>query len=178
MTYLLKSLWKKGDRLSGTITRCRNFSSKHPGEHIDLVLLADTNDLASRNVSPDELIKKLDESISKLTAFQNLHHIFICQLPPRFDFHNVNSKVIRCNELLLERFADTDEFVTVLDSVPAEFRFYHHDGLDLSDVGWSKQCGIILSTLYNILAPASYKKRKTRKSSGTKHANTRRFNKQ
>ena len=103
-------------------------------EHIDLVLLAGTNDLASRNVSPDELIKRLNETISELTVFQNLHHIFIYQLPPRFDFHDVNSKVIRFNELLLERFADTEEFVTILDPVPAEFGFYHHDGLYLSDV--------------------------------------------
>ena len=72
----------------------------------------------------------------------------------------VNSKVIRFNELFLERFADTEEFVTVLDSVPAEFRFYHHDGLHLSDLGLSKPCGIILSNLYKILAPAGYKKRK------------------
>ena len=68
--------------------------------------------------------------------------------------------------------------MTVLDPVPAEFRFYHYDGLHLSDVGLSKQCGIILSNLYKILATASYKKRKTRKSSGMKHANTRRFNKE
>ena len=47
----------KGDRLSGTITHCGNFLSKNTDEHIDLVLLAGTNDLASRNVSPDELIK-------------------------------------------------------------------------------------------------------------------------
>ena len=165
-----EKLVKKGDRLSGTITRCGNYLSKHTDEHIDPVLLAGTNDLASRNVSPDELIKRLDESISELTAFQNLHHIFICQLPLGFDFHNVNSKVIRFNELLLERFPDTEEFVTVLDPVPAEFRFYHHDGLHLSDMG--------LSNLYKILTPASYKKRKTRKSSGMKHGNTRRFNKQ
>ena len=94
-----EKLVKKGDRLTGTITRCRIFLSKHTGEPIGLVLLAGTgtNVLASRNVSPDELIEKLDESISELTTFQNLHHIFICQLPPRFDFHNVNSKVTRFN---------------------------------------------------------------------------------
>ena len=64
-----EKLVKKGDRLSGTITRCRNFLSKYTG------------DLGSHSVSLD---KKLDESISELTAFQNLHHIFICQLPPSF----------------------------------------------------------------------------------------------
>ena len=52
-------LTKNGDRLSGTIGRCRNFLSKHVDEHIDLVLLAGTNDLASRHVSPEDLIKNL-----------------------------------------------------------------------------------------------------------------------
>ena len=105
--------------------------------------LSTLDDLASRNVSPDELIRKLDESVSELTAFQNLHHIFICQLPPRFDFHNVNSKVIRFNELLPERFADTGEFVTALDPVSAEFRFYHHEGLHLK-----VNCNVLTSEVY------------------------------
>ena len=113
-------LTKKGDTLSGTIGRCGNFLSKHADERIDLVLLAGTNDLASRHVSPEDLMKKLDESINELTEFHNLHHIFLCQLPPRFDFHNINAKVTCVNGLLIERFAGTEEFVTVLESVPAE----------------------------------------------------------
>ena len=179
-------LTKKGDTLSGTIGRCRNFLSKHADERIDLVLLADTNDLASRHVSPENLIKKLDESINELTEFHNLHHIFLCQLPPRFDFHNINAKVTCFNELLIERFADTEEFVTVLDAVPAEFKYYHHDRLHLSDVGLSKQCSIILSNLYKALAPASYKQRKDsrparstpHKTNARKHVNARRSNQQ
>ena len=51
-------LTKKGDTLSGTIGRCRNFLSKHADECIDLVLLAGTNELASRHVSLEDLIKK------------------------------------------------------------------------------------------------------------------------
>ena len=70
-------LTKKGDRLSGTIGRCRNFLSKHANEHIDLVLLAGTNDLASRHVSPEDLIKKLHESINELTEFHNLLGIYV-----------------------------------------------------------------------------------------------------
>ena len=116
--------------------------------------MACTNDLASRHVSPEDSIKKL-ESINELTEFHNLH-IFLCQRPPRFDFLDINAKVT----LLLERFADTEEFFTVLDVVPAEFKYYYHDGLDLSDVGLTKQCSIILSNLYKALAPASYKQRK------------------
>ena len=64
-------LTEKGDRLSGTIGRCRNFLSKQADEHIDLVLLAGTNDLASRHLSPEELIKKkLDESINEVQNFK------------------------------------------------------------------------------------------------------------
>ena len=40
--------------------------------HIDLVLPAGTNDLANRNVSPEDLIKELDESITDFTAFSNV----------------------------------------------------------------------------------------------------------
>ena len=112
-------LTKKGDSLSGTIGRCGNFISKHSDDRIDLVLLAGTNDLANRNVSPEDLIKELDESITDLTAFSNLHEIFPCQLPPRFDNHIVNSKVSLYNELQKGRFLDTEEFITVVDSVPA-----------------------------------------------------------
>ena len=127
-----------------------------------------------------------DKSINELTEFHNLHHIFLCQLHPRFDFHNINAKVTCFNELLIERFADTEEFVTVLDAVPAEFKYYHHDGLHLSDVGLSKQCSIILSNLYKALAPASYKQRKDsrparstpHKTNARKHVNARRSNQQ
>ena len=179
-------LTKKGDTLSGTIGRCRNFLNKHADERIDLVLLAGMNDLASRYVSPEDLIKKLDESINGLTEFHNLHHIFLCQLPPRFDFHNINAKVTCFNELLIECFADTEEFVTVLDAVPAEFKYYHHDGLHLSDVGLTKQCSVILSNLYKALAPASYKQRKDsrlarstpHKNDARRHVNARRSNQQ
>ena len=61
---------------------------------------------------------------------------------------------------MIERSADTEEFVTVLDAVPAEFKYYHHDGLHLSEEGLTKQCSIILSNLYKTLAAASYKQRK------------------
>ena len=121
--------------------------------------------------------------MNELTEFHNLHHIFLCQLHPIFDFHNINAKVTCFNELLIERFADTEEFVTVLDAVPAEFKHYHFDGLNLSNVGLTKQSSIILSTLYKTLAPASYKQCKEsrlacstpHKTSARKRVNTRRF---
>ena len=52
---------KKGDSLVGSINRAKNYISRHSNNHIDLVLLAGTNDLASRNANPELLTKTLDD---------------------------------------------------------------------------------------------------------------------
>ena len=70
-----------------------------------------------------------------------------------------NTKVCLFNELLVERFLDTEDFLTVVDTVQPEIKFYYEDGLHLSNLGISKLCGIILSRLYKILAPTSHKSR-------------------
>ena len=145
-------LTKKGDSLAGTVARVKDYISRHQNVKADLVLLAGTNDLSSRSVSPKILISSLENSIAELKEFSNLQQIFICKIPPRFDFHNVNSKVTRYNVLLQERFPDSD-FVHVLDTVTPEFRHYHTDGLHLSQLGLRKVCSIILSKLYKVLAP-------------------------
>ena len=98
-------------------------------------------------MSPEDLIDKLDEYISELKGSSNLGHIFLCQIPSRFDFHAVNSKVLRFNELLSGRYSDTKDFLTVISSVPSEFRYYYEDGLHLSIVGLLKFCSIIMSYL-------------------------------
>ena len=151
-----QKLTKKGDSLSGSVYRSKQFISKHGNEHIDLVLLAGTNDLSNRSVSPEDLIDKLDECISELKGFSNLGHIFLCQIPNRFDFHAVNSKVILFNELLSERYSDTEDFLTVISSIPPEFRYYYEDSLHLSNIGLSKFCSIIMSYLYRVLAPSNF----------------------
>ena len=97
-------------------------SAKKP-MNISIWLWAATNDLSNRSVSPEDLIDKLDEYISELKGFSNLGHIFLCQIPDRFDFHAVNSKVLRFNELLSERYSDTEDFLTVISSIPPEFRY-------------------------------------------------------
>ena len=93
---------KKGDSLSGSVYRSKQYINKHGNEHINLVLLAGTNDLSNHSVSPEDLIDKLDEYISELKGFSNVGHNFLCQIPNRFDFHAVNSKVLHFNELLSE----------------------------------------------------------------------------
>ena len=53
-------LTKRGDNLSGTIYRCINYASKHSSETFVVVLLAGTNDLSNRSVSPEKLINTLE----------------------------------------------------------------------------------------------------------------------
>ena len=160
-------LTKKGDSLAGTVARVKDYISRHQNVKADLVLLAGTNDLSSHSVSPEILFSSLENSIAELKEFSNLQQIFICKIPPRFDFHNVNSKVTRYNVLLEEHFPDSD-FVHVLDTVTPEFRHYHTDGLHLSQLGLRKVCSIILSKLYKVLAPDRSKYRN--KSSAKKHS--------
>ena len=105
------------------------------------------------------LISTLDSSLKELKQFNNVHHVFLCKIPPRFDFHNVNIKVNQYNNILSERFSDS-EHISVIDTIPSEFRFYYVDGLHFSNLGLNKVCRIILSHLYKVLAPSSYKKRK------------------
>ena len=49
----------KRDNLSGTISRCINYASKHSSETLDVVLLAGTDDLSIRSVTPEKLITHL-----------------------------------------------------------------------------------------------------------------------
>ena len=146
-------LTKPGDNLAGTVSRCINYISKHNNDQIDVVLMAGTNDLSNRKVSPDDLIKSTDEYITQIKGFSNVGKIFICKIPPRCDFHAVNLKVSEYNSLLVERFDNTEEFLEVIDTIKPEIRYFHHDGLHMSNVGLKRLCGIILSRLYKVLLP-------------------------
>ena len=118
------------------------------------MLLAYTSNLADRETSPQELIEELDKQITELKGFNNLGHIFLCKIPHRFGFHVVNSEVVEFNERLHECFSDTEEFIAVINTIPPEFKFYYEDGLHFSNVGLSKFCSILLSSLYRVLAPS------------------------
>ena len=150
-------LTKRGDNLSGTVSRLTTYISKQSNVHLDIVLMAGTNDLSKRDVTPEVLIKELDDSITVIKRFSNVGQIILCKITQRFDHHNINTKVCLFNELLVERFLDTEDFLTVVDTVQLEIKFHCEDGLHLSNLGISKLCGIILSGLYKILAPTSHK---------------------
>ena len=160
-------LTKKGDSLSGSINRSKSYISRHGNDYIDLVLLAGTSDLANRKTSPEELIEELGKQITKLKEFNNLGHIVLCKIPHSFEFHVVNSKVVKFNELLRERFSDTEEFITIINTIPPEFKFCYEDGLHFSNIGLSKFCSILLSSLYRVLAFSKLtRRRRTRISHG------------
>ena len=78
-------------------------------------------------------MKELDDSITELKRFSNVVQIILCKIPPRFDHHSINTQVCLFNELLVERFLDTQDFLTVVDTVQPEIKFYHQDGLHLSN---------------------------------------------
>ena len=110
-------LTRKGDNLAGTVSRTINYLSKHSNEDIDLVLLVGTNDLSTRGVSPVDIINKFDDSVTELKRFSNLNQVFLCKVSRRFDNHNINRKVAQFNELLVERFYATEDFISVIDTV-------------------------------------------------------------
>ena len=152
-------LTKREDTLSNAISRCGNFAGRHSDRLLDVVLLTGTNDLSDRRITPEKLIDKLYASLTELKQFSNVNQIFIRKIPARFDFQSINHKVSQFNQLLFERFRDTEEFLNVIETIPSEFRFYHHDGLHMSNFGLTKLCGIIMSHLYKTLAPTKYKTR-------------------
>ena len=142
--------------------------SKHKSENFDVFLLSGASDLSNRSVSSDCLTGKLDSSLTELMQFNNVRDVFPCKIPPRLDYHNINSKVSRFKQLLFERFSDSEEHISVIDTIPPEFRFYYQDGLHLSHAGLTKLCNIILSNLYGVLAPARYGKHKNSRSPRSK----------
>ena len=152
-------LTKPGDCLGGALSRCTNYVAKHNNIPFDVVLLAGTNDLSKREVKPEDLIENLDKSLTELKRFQNVNEIFLCKIPPGCDYVSINTKVKLYNQFLFERFFATEEFITVIESIPHKIRFFYQDGLHMSDLGLTKLCSTILSKLYKVLFPSSQNKR-------------------
>ena len=69
-------LTKRGDNLSETVSRLSVYIGKYNYQQLDTVLLAGTNDLSKRDVSPEDLIKELDDSITNLNDFRTLVRYF------------------------------------------------------------------------------------------------------
>ena len=95
-----KKLTKPGDTLNGTFSRIKEYASKHSDVQLEVVVLAGTNDLKRRNVTPQCLINQLVDHTTVLKEFCNIKNIFVGKITPRCDRHEINSKVFEYNELL------------------------------------------------------------------------------
>ena len=119
-------------------------------------MLAGTNDLSKRSVSPQSLIDKVKELTDDIKSFNNVRKVFICKIPLRSDHHRINSKVSHYNSLLVETLSNVDN-VTIVETIPLESGLFYVDNLNLSKLGSRHVSGIILSSLYRVLAPDLYR---------------------
>ena len=141
-------LTKRGDCLEGSINRLCEFLEENPNCKSDIVLLAGTNDLRKHQSSAGSLV----DSINKLKDFDNVKQIFVCKLPPRSDIATVNVKVNLYNQLVSSKCSEMNS-VHIVETIPLERQLFYKDGLHFSDLGLNKQCKIILSKLYSVIAP-------------------------
>ena len=89
-------------------------------------------------------------------VFQFCIPVSVCKITPRCDRHVINSKVSEYNELIDEHFPNEDS-LTVLPTIPLEASLLYKDNVHVSEKGLRQVSGIILSNLYRVLAPDSYK---------------------
>ena len=76
----VKKLTKPGDTLNGTFPRIKDYASKHSDVQLEVVVLAGTNDLNRRNVTPQSLIDQLVDHIAVLKEFRNGKNILFVKL--------------------------------------------------------------------------------------------------
>ena len=104
-----------------------------------------------------------------MKEFCNVKNIFVCKITPRCDRHVINSKFSEYNKLLDEHFSNQDS-LTVLPTIQLEASLLYKDNLHLSAKGLCQVSGIILSNLYQVLAPNSDKPGLRRESKSGRNA--------
>ena len=92
------------------------------------MLLAGTNDLSGRQITPHKLLDELIDSVNELQKFENIKTLFLCKLPPRSDHAVINREVSDCNDLMSQHLAE-NESVIGIDTVPPERDLFYKDGL-------------------------------------------------
>ena len=83
-------LTKRGDNLSGTVSRLTRYISKHSNAHLDIVLMAGTNDLFKCDVTPEDLIKELMIQSLLSNDFPTLDRYFYVK--PRGGYSSKNDR--------------------------------------------------------------------------------------
>ena len=149
-------LTQRGVNLDGTFSRTRNFISRRADTNFDIVIQPGTNDLTKPSVSSQSLTGKLKEHVNDIKSSSNASKMFLCRVPPRVDKHHVNSKINHFNNLLVDELSNTDN-VIIVETIPLEARLFHTDNQHLNDEGLRQISGIILSVLYQVIAPDQYR---------------------
>ena len=97
-------LAKCGNTVEGTCDRAVDFLSQNSKGRVlyqveGVVLMAGTNNLRNKKVTPESLFETLCNSIDKIRTVYD-GKLFICKIPPRLDLAFVDSKIARYNDLL------------------------------------------------------------------------------
>ena len=142
--------------LKETVERVQSFVRKQNSISFTVVLLAGTNDLKPSDVNPSSLIDELSGHIDTLNDIGNIDNIFVCKIPPHLDSSKINDKVRMYNNKLCVRFRDS---IKIIECIPSEMQLFYKDGLHFSNLGLKRQSGIILSSLYDVLAPELKRKK-------------------
>ena len=153
-------LAKSGDTVEGACDRAVDFLSQNGKGRVlyqveGVVLMAGTNNLRNKKVTPESLFETLCNSIDKIRTVYD-GKLFLCKIPPRLDLAFVDSKIARYNDLLSLDLKLSN--VLLIETIDRELKFFNRDGLHLNKrKGCVALAGIILSSLYSILRPSCKK---------------------
>ena len=126
---------QSGDTFEGVCQRALDFI-KDQNDVEAVVILAGTNNLSKKNCTPEDLLDIVLKSVEDLT--ENFSgKVFICQVPPRIDLYNVDSKINRFNDLLSISELSKHKNVILVETIGREVRYFniyngHCDGLHLN----------------------------------------------
>ena len=153
-------LAKSGDTVEGACDRAVDFLLQNGKGRVlyqvkGVVLMASTNNLRNKKVTPESLFETLCNSIDKMRTVYD-GKLFICKIPPRFDLAFMDSKIVHYNNLLSLGLKLSK--VLLIKTINRELKFFNCDGLHLNkQKGCVALAGIILSSLYSILRPSCRK---------------------
>ena len=162
--YNLKAikLAKSGNTVDGACDRAVDFLLQNGKGTVlyqveGVVLMAGTNKLRNKKVTPKSLFETLCNSIDKTrTVFDGT--LFICKILSRLDLAFVDLKIARYKDLISLGLKLSNVLLIETIDRSRELKFFYRDGLHLNKrKGCVALAGIILSSVYSILRPSRKK---------------------
>ena len=149
---------KQPKSVKGVSERTRKFVQGNDKYDIEsIVILAGTNDLRHKNVTPESLIFQLRFEIQKLQVIYD-GRLFICKITKRIDIEFVDRKITMFNELLENEISHSFT-VDLIETIPRELKLFSlKDELHLNKKhGCKALAGIIHQSVYAKLRPEACK---------------------